>query len=66
MLDGRASIEQELQSSSDELQRFVGDGLGELVADSYFVEALEGYFDRSVAAARARRLLELMSRLRPV
>ena len=64
VLDGRTDVADELRGADPKLRRFVARVLGDLLDDSYFVEALEGYFERAIAAERARRLLDVMADLR--
>jgi len=64
VLDGRPESVYELRQADSLLRRYVARGLGLLLDDRYFVEAIEGYFERSIAAQRARTLLALMADLR--
>lgn len=64
VLDGRSEVERELRQAGPGVRRYVARVLGLLLDDEYFVEALEGYFERGIAAQRARNLFDLMSELR--
>lgn len=63
VLDGRESFELELARTEAALQHHVARGIKRLIDDQLFMEALEGFFDRGVAAERARMLSERMLRL---
>jgi len=63
VLDGRESFEGELARADGALQRHVARGIKRLVDDDLFMEALEGFFERSVAVERARMVSERMQRL---
>jgi len=63
VLDGRESIEVEIARAEGALQRQVARGIKRLVEDDLFMEALEGFFERSVAVERARMVTERMQRL---
>ncbi len=62
VVDGRATMEEELAVAAPDLMAHVAGGIGELLADRLFVEALPGYF-WSEADSPARLEL-LMRRLR--
>lgn len=63
VLDGRLGIEDELSAAPKEIRAAVAVGLHGLLEDRYFVEALEGYFDRAVAAERSALTLARLKRL---
>ena len=64
VIDGRASIEQELSAGSAELRSFIASELKTLLAERYFLEALPGYFAGEDADGRRTRLL--MDRLQSI
>ena len=53
VVDGRPELAEELASSAPDLRAFVAEGVGELLDDRFFMEALSGYFDPDVAVDRA-------------
>ena len=63
VLDGRREIVSELAKAPVELQKHVAAGVGDLLADRLFMEAFEGYFDRSVAVIRAAIVQQRMKEI---
>ena len=61
VIDGRAGVLEEVRDCSYELREFVATGIGELMADRYFMEALPGYFEDG--AARGSIVVQRMKRL---
>jgi predicted nucleotidyltransferase len=63
VVDGRPEIVDEVAGASAELRAAVARGVGAMLGDGLFMDALEGYFDRPIAAARARIVRERMGAL---
>ncbi|MEM6674937.1 MAG: hypothetical protein AAF726_18960 [Planctomycetota bacterium] len=63
LVDGRPELEQEVRASGADLQAAVARGLGLLLDDALFMDALVGYFDRPIAAERTRIVRSRMDRL---
>ena len=53
VVDGRPEVLGEVASTSDSLRAFIARDIASVLADSLFDEAMEGYFDRAIAAERA-------------
>ena len=64
VIDGRASIEREVEGASNELRSHVAAGIAELLGDRMFMEALPGYFPTAdEASGRLGALRARLSRL---
>ena len=60
VVDGRPEVLDEVANASDSLRAFIAHGFAGILADSLFVEAMEGYFDPAIAAERATIVLGRM------
>lgn len=62
VVDGRPSLLAEIESSPDDLRRFVASAIGEMLAEERFLDALPGYL--LADEANQARIGQLMARLR--
>ncbi|MEM1448913.1 MAG: hypothetical protein AAF957_05070 [Planctomycetota bacterium] len=63
VVDGRPEVIDEVAASAPDLRAAVARGIGRMLADGLFMDALEGYFDRPIAAARSRIVRDRMAAL---
>lgn len=64
VIDGRSSIEHELEAADGALRAFVSNELGALLRTPYFLEAMPGYFaDGSPGGARMKATVERLHRM---
>ncbi|MEM9383032.1 MAG: hypothetical protein AAGB93_23990 [Planctomycetota bacterium] len=63
VVDGRPEVVDEVAASAPDLRAAVARGIARMLGDGLFMDALEGYFDRPIAAARARIVRDRMAAL---
>lgn len=63
VVDGRAEVVEEVGAARAELRKAVARGVGALLTDGLFMDALEGFFDRPIASARAQLVRARMEEL---
>ena len=63
MVDGRPEVLVEVAGTSDPLGSFIARGIAQILGDTPFIDAMEGYFEPAIAAERATIVLDRMNQL---
>ena len=63
VVDGRPEAIEEVASANADLRAFIARGMAEVLGNSLFMEAMEGYFEPAIAADRAAIVLSRMQAL---